>query len=106
MITLAVTVNNEIRIYPVHTITVEVTDGCGWHGVNSPWMTVEDSDECHIFSNIDAEHVSYLYTDGYDNMTECDFDDGARYELRIDGVADHDAIVNFFKGGFGARVSA
>jgi hypothetical protein len=104
MITLAVTVNNETRIYPVTTIAVEVTDGCGWHNVNSPWLSDDDSTECNNFSGIDAENVSYLYTDGYDNITSCDFDD-ARYELRIDGVHDHDAIVNFFKGGFDASVS-
>ena len=105
MITLAVTVNNETRVYPVTTTTVEVTDGCGWHGVNSPWMSDADSTECNNFSGIDAENVNYLYTDGHDNMTECDFDN-ARYELRINGVADHDAIVNFFNGGFDASVSA
>lgn len=98
MIALAVTVNNEIRIYSVTTTTVEVNDG---HRVNGPWMSADDSDDCHAFIGIDAEHVSYLYHDGYDNITSCDFSD-ARYELRIDGVHDHDAIVDFF----GARVSA
>lgn len=102
MITLAVTVNNETRIYPVTTITVTVNDG---HSVNSPWMSADDSTDCNNFSGIDAEHVSYLYTDGYDNITACGFDN-ARYELRIDGKHDHDAIVNFFNGGFDARVSA
>jgi hypothetical protein len=103
MITLAVTVNGATRVYPVTTIAVEVTDG---HCVNSPWLSAADSTECNIFSGIDAEHISYLYTDGYDNMTECDYSDGARYELRIDGAHDHDAIVDFFNAGFDARVSA
>ena len=104
MITLAVTVGAETRIYPVHTNAVEVNDG-EWTMHNGPWMSADDSDECHAFSGIDAEHVSYLYHDGHDNITSCDFDN-ARYELRIDGVADHDAIVNFFNGSFDARVSA
>jgi hypothetical protein len=77
-----------------------VNDG---HRVNGPWMSADDSDDCHVFSGIDAEHVSYLYHDG--NMTACDFA-GELYELRINGVHDHDAIVNFFNGGFDARVSA
>jgi hypothetical protein len=101
MISLAVTVNGATRVYPVTTITVTVNDG---HSVNSPWLSAEDSDECHAFSGIDAENVSYLYTDGYDTMTECDFDN-ARYELRIDGKHDHDAIVDFFNDGFDASVS-
>ena len=97
MITLAVTVNNETRVYPVITITVEVTDGCGWHNVNSPWMSDADSTDCNNFSGIDAENISYLYTDGYDNITSCDLSTGASYELRINGVHDHAAIVDFFK---------
>ena len=105
MITLAVTVGNETRIYPVHTTTVEVNDG-EWTPHNGPWMSVEDSDDCNAFSGIDAEHVSYLYHDGHDNMTACSYANGDTYELRIDGVHDHDAIVNFFNGSFGARVSA
>jgi hypothetical protein len=101
MITLAVTVNGATRVYPVTTTTIEVTDG---HCVNSPWLSDDDNTDCNAFSGIDAENVSYLYTDGYDNITSCDFD-SARYELRIDGTHDHDAIVDFFKGGFDARVS-
>lgn len=108
MITLAVTVGEETRIYPVIVNMTRVNSGSwdDWQDELGPWMSVEDSDECHIFSNIDAEHVSYLYHDGYDNMTACDYANGDRYELRINGVADHDAIVDFFKGGFGARVPA
>ncbi len=101
MITLAVTVNGITRIYPVTTTTIEVNDG---HCVNSPWLSDADSTECNSFSGIDAENVSYLYTDGYDNITSCDFDN-ARYELRINGAHDHDAIVDFFEGGFDASVS-
>ena len=97
MITLAVTVQGTTRIYPVTTITVEVTDGCGWHDVNSPWLSDDDNTACNNFSGIDAENVNYLYTDGYDNITSCDFDN-ARYELRIDGKHDHDAIVKFYAG--------
>jgi hypothetical protein len=104
MISLAVTVNGITRVYPVTTTTVEVNDGCGWHNVNSPWLSDGDNTDCNSFSGIDAENISYLYTDGYDNITACDFDN-ARYELRIDGVHDHDAIVNFFKGEFDASVS-
>lgn len=105
MIILAVTVNNETRIYPITTATVEVNDGCGWHNVNTPWMSDADSTECNNFSGIDAENISYLYTDGHDNMTACNYANGDSYELRIDGVHDHDAIVNFFNGGFDASVS-
>lgn len=94
MITLAVTVGEETRIYPVHTNVVEVNDG-EMH--NGPWMSADNSDDCNNFSGIDAEHVSYLYHDGHDNMTACDFDN-ARYELRINNVADHDAIVAFYRG--------
>ena len=102
MITLAVTVKNETRIYSVTTTTVEVNDG---HRVNGPWMSADDSTECNNFSGIDAENVSYLYTDG-NSMTACDLSNGASYVLRINGVHDHAAIVDFFKGGFDARVSA
>ena len=105
MITLAVTVNNETRVYPVHTNAVEVNDG-EWTMHNGPWLSADDSDDCNAFSGIDAEHVSYLYHDGHDNMTSCDYANGDKYELRINGVADHDAIVDFFKGGFDASVSA
>jgi len=95
MITLAVTVNGATRVYPVTTTTVEVNDG-EWTPHNGPWLSDSDSTDCNNFSGIDAEHVSYLYHDGYDNITSCDFSD-ARYELRIDGVHDHAAIVDFFK---------
>lgn len=105
MITLAVTVNGTTRVYPVTTTTVEFNDG-EWTPHNGPWLSADDSDDCHAFSGIDAEHVSYLYHDGYDNMTACNYANGDSYELRIDGAHDHDAIVNFFKGGFDARVSA
>ena len=106
MITLAVTVGEETRIYPVTVTMTRVNSGSwdDWQDELGPWMSVEDSDECHIFSGLDAEHISYLFHDSA--TTECNFSDGARYELRINGVHDHDAIVDFFKGGFGARVSA
>ena len=97
MITLAVTVGEETRIYPVHTNAVEVNDG-EWTMHNGPWMSADDNDECSAFSGIDAEHVSYLYHDGHDNMTACSYANGDKYELRIDGVDDHDAIVAFYKG--------
>ena len=96
MITLAVTVNNETRIYPVHAVVTQTCDADGvWVDVNGPWMTDDDSTDCNNFSGADAEHINYLYHDG--NMTACDFA-GEVYELRINGVHDHDAIVDFFKG--------
>ena len=99
MITLAVTVNNETRIYPVTTTMTRVNSGSwdDWQDELGPWMSVEDSDECHIFSNLDAEHISYLFHDSA--TTECNFSD-ARYELRIDGVHDHDAIIKFYDEAF------
>ena len=105
MITLAVTVGNETRTYPVTITTVEVNDG-EWTPHNGPWLSDSDSTDCNIFSGIDAEHVSYFYHEEHAPITACDFSDDARYELRINGVHDHDAIVNFFNGGFDARVSA
>jgi len=102
MITLAVTVNGATRVYPVTITAVEVNDG---HRVNGPWLSDDDNTDCNNFSGIDAEHVSYLYHEGYDNMTACNYANGDSYELRIDGVHDHDAIVDFFKGGFDASVS-
>jgi len=104
MITLAVTVNGITRVYPVTITTVEVNDG-EWTPHQGPWLSDADSTACNSFSGIDAEHVSYLYHDGYDNITECRYANGDTYELRIDGVHDHDAIVDFFNGGFDASVS-
>jgi len=105
MITLAVTVNGATRVYPVTTTTVEVNDG-EWTPHNGPWLSDSDSTACNSFSGIDAEHVSYFYHEEHAPITASDFSDGARYELRINGVHDHDAIVNFFNGEFDARVSA
>ena len=99
MITLAVTVQGTTRIYPVTTTMTRVN--CGdwddWNEDLGPWMSVEDSVECNIFSGIDAEHISYMFHDSA--TTECNFSD-ARYELRIDGVHDHDAIIKFYDEAF------
>ena len=112
MITLAVTVNNETRVYPVTVTMTRVNRGSwdDWQDEPGPWMSADDSDDCHAFSGVDAEHVNYIYHDG--SMTACQvlntdslsYSNGNRWELRIDGVHDRDAIVNFFKGGFDARV--
>jgi hypothetical protein len=113
MITLAVIVNNETRVYPVTVTLTRVNRGSwdDWQDEQGPWMSEDDSAACQLFAGVDAEHVNYIYHDG--SMTACQvlntdslsYSNGNRWELRIDGAHDHDAIVDFFKGGFDASVS-
>ena len=114
MITLAVTVNGITRVYPVTATMSRVNRGSwdDWQDEQGPWLSEDDSAACQLFANVDAEHVNYIFHDG--SMTACQvlnadslsYSDGNQWELRIDGVHDHDAIVNFYRGGFDARVSA
>jgi hypothetical protein len=113
MITLAVTVNGTTRVFPITTTMTRVNRGSwdDWQDEQGPWMSEDDSAACQLFAGVDAEHVNYIYHDG--SMTACQvlntdnlsYSNGNRWELRIDGKHDHDAIVNFFKGEFGASVS-
>ena len=114
MITLAVTVGKKTRIYPVTTTLSRVNRGSwdDWQDEQGPWLSEDDSIACERFAGIDAVHVNYIYHDG--SMTACQvlnadslsYSDGNQWEFRINGVHDHDAIVDFFNGSFGARVSA
>ena len=100
MITLAVTVQGTTRVYPVTTTMTRVNRGGGWDDWNEdlgPWLSAEDSTDCNNFAGMDAEHINQLFHEG--SMTSCDFA-GDKYELRIDGVHDHDAIIKFYDEAF------